>query len=61
MTYGRMELAQRYFPAICGRAAWAKLKGLLMECPHLAPLATMSRRTLTPAEVETVYDVLGEP
>ena len=26
VSYGRMELAQLYFPHICGRAAWRKFK-----------------------------------
>ena len=33
-TYGRMELAQAYFPAILPRSAWKKLKALLMDDPQ---------------------------
>ncbi len=35
-TYGRTELAQLYFPAICPRAAWAKLR--LYMSDYLLPL-----------------------
>ena len=44
-TYGRMELAQAYFPAILPRSAWKKLKALLMDDPQTASYATLSRRT----------------
>ena len=60
-TFGRWELAQLYFPTVGGRAAWGKFKNLLMEYDELSPLATMSRRTLTPREASTVFSILGEP
>ena len=43
-TYGRMELAQTYFPAISPRAAWKKLKSLLLDNPSTAPFARLTRR-----------------
>ena len=60
-SYGRMELAQAYFPALCPRAAWAKFRLLLMEYDELAPMATMSRRTLTPREAGQCFELLGVP
>ena len=60
-TYGRMELAQAYFPAILPRSAWKKLKALLMDDPQTASLATLSRRTFLPAEVSIIFSVLGVP
>ena len=60
-TYGRMELAQAYFPAILPRSAWKKLKALLMDDPQTASLATLSRRTFLPAEVSVIFSVLGVP
>ena len=60
-TFGRMELAQRYFPAITPRAAWKKLKSLLLDDPATAPLARLTRRTFLPVEVSAIYDSLGEP
>jgi hypothetical protein len=60
-TYGRMELAQQYFPAIAPRSAWKKLKGLLLDDPATAPLAMLSRRTFLPAEVSTIFAALGAP
>jgi len=60
-TFGRMELAQRYFPAITPRAAWRKLKDLLLEDPATAPLASLSRRTFLPVEVDTIFTTWGKP
>ena len=60
-TYGRMELAQAYFPAILPRSAWKKLKVLLMDNPQTASYATLSRRTFLPAEVSVIFSVLGVP
>ena len=60
-TYGRMELAQNYFPAITPRAAWKKLKSLLLDDPPTAPFARLTRRTFLPVEVSAIYASLGEP
>ena len=60
-TYGRMELAQIYFPAISPRAAWKKLKSLLLDDPATAPFARLTRRTFLPVEVSAIYTSLGEP
>ena len=61
-TYGRMELAQNYFPAITPRAAWKKLKSLLLDDPSTAPFARLTRRrTFLPVEVSAIYASLGEP
>ena len=59
--YGRMELAQIYFPHICGRAAWRKLKDCMAEEPSLRPLLGVSRRTFLPAEVERIFKALVCP
>ena len=60
-TYGRMELAQAYFPAILPRSAWKKLKALLMDDPQTASLANLPRRTFLPAEVSIIFSTLGAP
>ena len=60
-TFGRMELAMCYFPHLCGRAAWAKLKFLLACDPPLAALAALKRRSFLPAEVSLIFSRLGEP
>ena len=60
-AYGRTELAQKYFPNICPKAAWHKLRTLLLEYDALASLATMHRRTLTTREVADVFELLGAP
>ena len=58
---GRTELAQRYFPYILPKSAWEKLRALLLEDPDLAPLTTLRRRTFLPAEVNIIYQHLGQP
>ena len=61
VSYGRMELAQIYFPHICGRAAWRKLKDCMAEYPELDPLLAIKRRTFLPLEVERIFRNLGVP
>jgi hypothetical protein len=60
-TYGRSELAQLYFPTLLQKSAWQKLKSWLMLNPALRSLASLPRRTFTPAEVQLIYTQLGEP
>ena len=60
-TYGRTELAQLYFPAICPRAAWAKLRLYMSDYPRLRTLLTVKRRTFLPVEVALIFDCLGRP
>lgn len=59
--YGRMELAQLYFPNICGRAAWRKLKDYMGEYPELRALLTTGRRTFLPFEVSLIFNAFGRP
>ena len=58
---GRTELAQRYFPFIQPKSAWEKLRALLAEDPALSHLARLRRRTFLPAEVNIIYQHLGQP
>lgn len=60
-TYGRMELAQLYFPAITPRSAWRRLKDLLRESPSTAELVSHSRRVFMPAEVSLIFETFGVP
>ena len=60
-TYGRMELAQLYFPAIAPRSAWRRMKDLLRESSTTAELAEQTRRVFMPAEVSLIFDTLGIP
>lgn len=60
-TYGRMELAQMYFPAIAPRSAWRRMKDLLRENVSTAELASMSRRVFMPAEVSLIFNTFGKP
>ena len=60
-SFGRTELATRYFPNIKPMSAWLKLRGLLASDPDLAPLAQQKRRTFLPAEVNKIYQALGQP
>ena len=60
-TYGRMELAKMYFPAIAPRSAWRRMKDLLRESSTTAELAEQSRRVFMPAEVSLIFDTFGVP
>jgi hypothetical protein len=61
LTMGRTQLAQMYFPYVLPQTAWQKLRSLLSEDPDLAPLASLRRRTFLPAEVNIIYQHLGQP
>ena len=61
LTMGRTELAAQYFPYIQPKSAWEKLRGLLAEDPNLAHLTRLKRRTFLPAEVNIIYQHLGQP
>jgi hypothetical protein len=60
-TYGRMELAQMYFPAIAPRSAWRRMKDLLRERSSTAELAELTRRVFMPAEVSLIFETFGAP
>ena len=65
-TYGRMELAQTYFPTLLALSAWNKLKRWIDNCPQLKKrLAELTEnpkaRTWTPRQVEAIVEMLGEP
>ena len=60
-SFGRMELAQLYFPYILPRSAWQKLKTLLEEDPALQHLTTLKRRSFLPSEVNIIYQRLERP
>ena len=60
-TFGRMELAQSYFPFLLPHSAWNKFKALLLDIPELSGLVKQKRRTFLPAEVEQIYHHLGHP
>ena len=60
-SYGRTELAQLYFPAICPRAAWAKLRLYMNDYPRLRQLLVSKRRTFLPVEVSLIFETLGHP
>ena len=60
-VYGRTELAQCYFPKLESRSAWQKLRSWLQLNPQLRPLASIKRRTFTPAEVRLIVELLGDP
>ena len=60
-SMGRTELATHYFPYIQPQTAWQKLRSLLAEDPALEHLARLKRRTFLPAEVNIIYQHLGQP
>jgi hypothetical protein len=60
-TFKRSELAMLYFPNLKPMSAWEKFKEWLEDTPRLRPLARITRRTYTPAEVHLIYEELGQP
>ena len=60
-TYGKSELASRYFPALSPKSAWKKLRFLMLEYDDLVPLANMPRRIFTPRETALIFATLGSP
>ena len=60
-TFGRTELATKYFPGMKPESAWHKLRSWLRHDPRLRHLCDLARRTFTPAEVSLIYTELGEP
>ena len=60
-SMGRTELATHYFPYIQPQTAWQKLRSLLAEDPALVHLTKLKRRTFLPAEVNIIYQHLGQP
>ena len=60
-SLGRTQLAQMYFPYVLPQTAWQKLRSLLNEDPALSHLTTLRRRTFLPAEVNIIYQHLGQP
>ena len=60
-SFGRMELAQLYFPYILPRSAWQKLKSLLDEDPALQHLTTLKRRSFLPSEVNIIVPTTRTP
>ena len=60
-SLGRTQLAQMYFPYIQPKSAWEKLRALLLEDPDLVHLTKLRRRTFLPAEVNIIYQHLGQP
>ena len=57
-TYGRTELAQLYCPGLCPQAAFRKLNQWI-DFHALVPSDKV--RTYTPAQVQLIYNALGEP
>ena len=60
-SLGRTQLAQMYFPYVLPQTAWQKLRSLLNEDPSLSHLKKLRRRTFLPAEVNIIYQRLGQP
>ena len=60
-SFGRMELAQSYFPFLLPHSAWNKLKALMLDDPELSGFVKQKRRTFLPSEVNIIYQHLGRP
>ncbi len=60
-TYGHMELAQLYFPNITQKSAARKLSHWISINPTLKAAIMPNTRTLTPKQVQLIFDIVGEP
>ena len=60
-SFGRTELATKYFPGMTPESAWHKLRSWLRHNPRLSHFYDSRRRTFTPAEVSLIFSELGEP
>lgn len=60
-SFGRTELATKYFPGMTPVSAWHKLRSWLRYNPRLSHFYDSRRRTFTPAEVSLIFSELGEP
>ena len=60
-SFGRTELATKYFPGMTPESAWHKLRSWLHLNPRLSHFYDSRRRTFTPAEVTLIFAELGEP
>ncbi len=61
-TFGRMELAARYFPAATPAHAWRMLRIWIDRMPGLrARLGECRGRIFTPRQVKLLYEAFGEP
>ena len=50
-TFGRMELAQAYFPCLQPRSAWHKFRALMQDYPETASILS--------ARVASWHDAMG--
>jgi len=60
-AYGRMELAQAYFPFLKPKSAWEKLRSVMLDDERLSQILQNKRRTFMPIEVSQIFAVLGSP
>ena len=60
-SFGRTELATKYFPGMKPESAWHKFRSWLRYNPRLSHFYDSRRRTFTPAEVSLIFAELGEP
>ena len=65
-SYGRMELAMEYCPGLRPTSAWRCLRQWIAKnrdlCRQLAALGYDGhQRVFTPAQVQAIVNILGEP
>ena len=60
-SYGRMELAQAYFPHLTPSGAWKRFKLFMQDYEELSEILTLPHRTFTPRQVQTIFSNLGAP
>ena len=60
-SYGKGELAMKYFPYLSPEAARKKLRNWLNINPRLRNLKPKRAKDFTPKQVKTIVKELGEP
>ena len=59
-TYGKCELAMKYFPNLTPEAATNKFRNWLRINPKLRKLVSRESRNYTPKQVKRIVKELGE-
>jgi len=60
-SYGKSELAMKYFPNLTPEAATNKFRNWLRINPKLKKLISKKRHDFTPKQVKKIVDEVGEP
>ena len=60
-SYGKSELAMKYFPELTKESAMRKFRNWLRINPRLRKLVSREIRSYTPKQVRKIVEEIGEP